>query len=141
MGEHSDKLSHVPTHRDIWITNIKHSHLHFIYIHTHDLLKVHNYSACYTDPSIDQIYSPISSVVFYCHYVKVLLNDQSCCLIRARFEFKAYSGTLVYALDTCCSHFLTIIADMDLHFRHESELPVCQTRGLNPGRRGARRSC
>ena len=35
-------------------------------------------------------------------------------------------------LDTCCSHFLTIIAGVDLHFRHESELPVCQTRGLNP---------
>ena len=27
-------------------------------------------------------------------------------------------------LDTCCSHFLTIIAGVDLHFRHESELPV-----------------
>ena len=26
-------------------------------------------------------------------------------------------------LDTCCSHFLTIIAGVDLHFRHESELP------------------
>ena len=45
------------------------------------------------------------------------------------------------ALDTCCSHFLTIIAFVDLHFRHESELPVCRTRGLNPGRRGARRGC
>ena len=31
-------------------------------------------------------------------------------------------------LDTCCSHFLTIIAGVDLHFRHESELPVCRTR-------------
>ena len=30
-------------------------------------------------------------------------------------------------LDTCCSHFLTIIAGVDLHFRHESELPVCRT--------------
>ena len=30
---------------------------------------------------------------------------------------------LVYeCLDTCCSHFLTCV---DLHFRHESELPVC----------------
>ena len=45
---------------------------------------------------------------------------------------------MVYAcLDTCCSHFLTIIAGVDLHFRHESELPVCRTRGLNPGRRAA----
>ena len=36
---------------------------------------------------------------------------------------------LVYAcLYTCCSHFLTIIAGVDLHFRHESELPVCRTR-------------
>ena len=35
---------------------------------------------------------------------------------------------LVYAcLDTCCRHFLTIIAGVDLHFRHESELPVCRT--------------
>ena len=35
----------------------------------------------------------------------------------------------VYAcLDTCCSHFLTIVAGVDLHFRHESELPVCRTR-------------
>ena len=33
-------------------------------------------------------------------------------------------------LDTCCSHFLTIIAGVDLHFRYryESELPVCRTR-------------
>ena len=47
---------------------------------------------------------------------------------------------VVYAcLDTCCSYFLTVIAGVDLHFRHESELPVCQTWGLNPGRRGARR--
>ena len=37
-------------------------------------------------------------------------------------------------LDTCCSHFLTIITGVNLHFRHESELPVCWTRGLNPGR-------
>ena len=35
----------------------------------------------------------------------------------------------VYAcLDTCYSHFLTIIAGVDLHFRHESKLPVCRTR-------------
>ena len=34
-------------------------------------------------------------------------------------------------LDTCCSHFLTIIAGVDLNFRHESELPVCRTQGLN----------
>ena len=32
-------------------------------------------------------------------------------------------ASLVYvSLDTCCSHFLTIIAGVDLHFRHESEL-------------------
>ena len=42
---------------------------------------------------------------------------------------------MVYVcLDTCCSHFLTIIAGVDLHFRHESKLPVCQTQGFNPGR-------
>ena len=40
---------------------------------------------------------------------------------------------LFVCLDTCCSYFLTIIAGVDLHFRHESELPVCRTRGLNPG--------
>ena len=52
------------------------------------------------------------------------------------------SPVLVYAcLDTCCKHFLTIIAGADLNFRHESDLPVCRTRGLNPGRRGARRGC
>ena len=28
-------------------------------------------------------------------------------------------------LDTCCSHFLTIIAGVDLHFTHESKLIVC----------------
>ena len=49
---------------------------------------------------------------------------------------------LVYAcLDTCCSHFLTIIAGVDLHFRHESKLPACRTWGLNRGRHGARRGC
>ena len=49
---------------------------------------------------------------------------------------------LVYVcLDTCCSHFLTIIAGVDVHFRHESELPACRTLGLNPGCRGARRGC
>ena len=32
---------------------------------------------------------------------------------------------LVYVhLDTCCGHFLTIIAGVDLHFRYESKLPV-----------------
>ena len=29
-------------------------------------------------------------------------------------------------LDTCCSHFLTIIAGVDLHFRHESECTACK---------------
>ena len=49
---------------------------------------------------------------------------------------------VVYAcLDTCCSHFLTIIAGVDLHFRHESKRPVCRTWGFNPGHRGARRGC
>ena len=54
-----------------------------------------------------------------------------------------YDGLLVYVcLDTCCSLFLTIIAGVgDLHFRHESGLPVCRTRGLNLGRRSARRGC
>ena len=32
------------------------------------------------------------------------------------------AALLVYAyLDTCCGHFLTIIAGVDLHFGHESE--------------------
>ena len=49
-------------------------------------------------------------------------------------NFKFPLTMLVYAcLDTCCSDFLTIIAGVDLNFRHESELPVCRTRGLNPG--------
>ena len=43
-----------------------------------------------------------------------------------------YYTRMVYAcLDTCCSHFLTIIAGVDLPFMRESELPVCRTRGLN----------
>ena len=50
-------------------------------------------------------------------------------------------GLVYTCLDTCCSHFLTITAGVDLHFRHESELPVCRTRGLKPGRRGAGRGC
>ena len=35
---------------------------------------------------------------------------------------KFYGGVFVLYvyLDTCCSHFLTIIAGVDLHFRHES---------------------
>ena len=50
--------------------------------------------------------------------------------------------TLVYVcLDTFCSHFLTIIAGVDLHFRHESELPVCWTRGLNLGIRHSGMVC
>ena len=35
-------------------------------------------------------------------------------------------------------HFLTIIDGVDLHFRHESKLRMCRTRGLNPGGSGAR---
>ena len=43
-----------------------------------------------------------------------------------------YYTHMVYAcLDTCCSHFLTIIAGVDLPFMRESELPVCRTRGMN----------
>ena len=59
-----------------------------------------------------------------------------------RFNLPDSVRFMVYAcLDTCCSQFLTIIAGVDLHFRHESKLPVCRTRALNPGRRGARRGC
>ena len=33
---------------------------------------------------------------------------------------------VVYAcLDTCCNQFLTIIAGVHIHFKHESKLPVC----------------
>ena len=35
-------------------------------------------------------------------------------------------------LDICYSHFLTIIAGVDLHFRHDSKLPVCQDLGIEP---------
>ena len=53
----------------------------------------------------------------------------------ALVNLQRYGISNCYAcLDTCCSHFLTIIAGVDLHFRHESELPVCWTRGLNQGR-------
>ena len=45
---------------------------------------------------------------------------------------------LFYAcLGTCCSHFLTTTAGVDLHYRHASKLPVCRT----PGRCSARRGC
>ena len=57
----------------------------------------------------------------------------------ARFCFSVPKLMFYMCLDTCCSHFLTIIAGVDLHFKHESKLPVCRTWGLNPGRRGARR--
>ena len=44
-------------------------------------------------------------------------------------NFLQFVCLFVYVfLDTCFSHFLTIIAGGDLHFSHESELPVCQTR-------------
>ena len=44
-------------------------------------------------------------------------------------QMKLIKLILAYAcFDTCCSHFLTIIAGVDLHFRHESELPVCRSR-------------
>ena len=58
------------------------------------------------------------------------------------FDLERSHLLIVYAcLHTCCSHFLTIIAGVDLHYRHESELPVCRNWGLNKGRRGARRGC
>ena len=41
----------------------------------------------------------------------------------------------VYACsDTWCSHFLIFIAGVDLHFGHESEMPICGTLELNQGR-------
>ena len=65
-------------------------------------------------------------------------NDTSHIISATSLE--VWFGFMVYVcLNTCCSHFLTIIAGVDLHFSHESELPVCQTRGLNPDCRGARR--
>ena len=42
-------------------------------------------------------------------------------------------------LDAYCSHFLTIKAGVNLHFKYESELLVCWTR--NPDLHGARRGC
>ena len=60
---------------------------------------------------------------------------------RWTWECLVHCGLVYACLDTCCSHYLTIIAGGDLHFRHESELPVCQTRGLNPGRRSVWRDC
>ena len=46
-------------------------------------------------------------------------------LLPAELAWVLHS-TMVYAcLDTCCSHFLTIIAGVDVHFRHESELCIC----------------
>ena len=46
-------------------------------------------------------------------------------------------------LDTCCTHFLTIIAGLDLQFSHESELPVSYVYawGLKLVNCGARRGC
>ena len=47
---------------------------------------------------------------------------------------------MVYAcLDTCWSPFLTIIPGVDLHFWHESELPVCRAQRLKLSHHGARR--
>ena len=43
--------------------------------------------------------------------------------------------------DTWCSHFLIIIAGVDLHFGHESEMPVCCTLELNQGRSVAGQGC
>ena len=45
-------------------------------------------------------------------------------LVERYFILSHMKRDWVYVcLDTCCSHFLTIIAGVDLHFRHESELP------------------
>ena len=69
-------------------------------------------------------------------------NHQFCAIWWETPQYIFNTFFFVYAcLYTCCSHFLTIIAGVDLHFRHESKLPVCRTLGLNPGRRGARRGC
>ena len=46
---------------------------------------------------------------------------------------KGQVTTMFVCLNPCYSHFLTIIAGVDLHLRHEFELPVCGTQDLNPG--------
>ena len=82
---------------------------------------------------INQLFAVYIVLCIFLMYKKRLLVH-----IRS-FICLVYQMRLVYAcVDTCCSHFLTIIAGVDLHFRHESELPVCQTWGLNPGHCGAR---
>ena len=65
-----------------------------------------------------------------------ILAYHLCCILPGEMRLLKWStgvcprtgkatGRFVYTcLDTCCSHFLTIIAGVDLHFRHESELPV-----------------
>ena len=40
---------------------------------------------------------------------------------------------LMCVLDTCCSHFLTIIAGVDLHFRHD-QIACMPDLGIKPGR-------
>ena len=57
----------------------------------------------------------------------MILNYTPHLIYALIFLSQLFALVLVYAsLDTCCSHFLTIIAGVDLHFRHESKLPVCQ---------------
>ena len=56
-------------------------------------------------------------------FVVLYVRDLGTSDIRGCFLSPIYE-----CLDTCCSHFLTIIAGVDLHFRHESELHVCRTR-------------
>ena len=67
------------------------------------------------------------------HTWKRCCSVLDCVIVWAEFEFCAVSGhhvsvrtvfvSVSVCLDTCCSHFLTIMAGVDLHFRHESELP------------------
>ena len=67
-----------------------------------------------------------SKVVFTLNMLVQLYSDNFIIQFSRPFLF----ACCVYAcLDTCCCHFVTIIAGVhvELHFRHESELPVCQT--------------
>ena len=52
-------------------------------------------------------------VTWHLRHLRLPCPTQLCCNVIL---------VVVYAcLDTCCSQFLTIIAGVDLHFRHESE--------------------
>ena len=62
--------------------------------------------------------------------VVAVVQTHDTCIVNSDvtlYMFKS-DGVLYTRLDTCCCHFLTIIAGVDLHFRHESELLVFQTR-------------